>query len=105
MHTKYVVATRAARGALLAPEPPLVFVEELAQLIGKTDTTIRTYSADPRRRDRIPPPIRLPNSRRLCWLREEVYKWIYQRIDGGKKFEKTRGRPKKQRPNPPTGEG
>lgn len=54
----------------------LIFIEELAPMIGKSVTTIRTCSSNQKYHHLIPRPRKLPNSRRLCWTREEVAAWI-----------------------------
>lgn len=53
-----------------------IFIEELALLIGKSVTTIRTCSSNPKYHHLIPRPHKLPNSRRLSWTVEEVQKWM-----------------------------
>ena len=49
--------------------PRTLFIEQLAQLIGKTETTIRTCATNAKYAHLIPRPFKLPNSRRLCWYR------------------------------------
>src|SRR5690348_16301627 len=99
MSHRYIPAQRSVHGVSLAPEPPLIFIEEMAALIGKSITTIRTYAADKRRRHRIPPLHKIQNSRRLAWRRDVVYTWIFGVVDGAPEPGKVRrGRPKKQRP-------
>lgn len=72
--------------AFLAPAAPLVvppadlprilFIEQLANLIGKTETTIRTCATNAKYAHLIPRPFKLPNSRRLCWYERDVLVWI-----------------------------
>lgn len=56
----------------------VVFIEELAILIGKSPTSIRTYATHKKYKTRnlIPPPFKMPNSRRHCWYANEVQAWI-----------------------------
>lgn len=54
----------------------LVFIEELAVMIGKSVTTIRTCSSNQKYHHLIPRPRKLPNSRRLCWTLADVLSWI-----------------------------
>lgn len=56
--------------------PRLIFIEELATLIGKAQTTIRTCATCKKYQHLIPPPFKLPNSRRLCWREQDVIAWI-----------------------------
>ena len=55
-------------------EPKLVGPEYLASLLQKTVATIR---ADAQRRPQsLPPRMRIPDSRKLLWLEEDVMKWL-----------------------------
>lgn len=54
----------------------ILHIEQLAELIGKTPTTIRTFASNPKYQHLIPPAWKLPNSRRLCWLERDVLAWI-----------------------------
>jgi len=55
-------------------EPKLVGPEYLANLLHKTVATIR---ADAQRRPQsLPPRMRIPDSRKLLWLEEDVLKWL-----------------------------
>lgn len=55
-------------------EPKLVGPEYLANLLHKTVATIR---ADAQRRPQsLPPRMRIPDSRKLLWLEEDVMKWL-----------------------------
>ena len=55
-------------------EPKLVGPEYLAALLHKTVATIR---ADAQRRPQsLPPRMRIPDSRKLLWLEEDVLKWL-----------------------------
>lgn len=56
--------------------PDVLKIEELSELIGKTATTIRTCATNAQYAHLIPRPFKLPNSRRLCWYREEVLAWM-----------------------------
>ncbi len=58
--------------------PRVIFIETVAELIGKTPTTIRTFATHRRYKDRnlIPRPFKMPNSRRLCWYEHEVRQWV-----------------------------
>jgi predicted DNA-binding transcriptional regulator AlpA len=55
----------------------VLFIEDLASLIGKTKSTIRTFVS---RRESyqhlIPPPYKLQGSRRLCWRERDVIRWM-----------------------------
>ena len=68
------------RAPSLVESPPantrLVFIEELAVMIGKSVTTIRTCSSNQKYHHLIPRPRKLPNSRRLCWTLADVLSWI-----------------------------
>ena len=56
--------------------PRILFIEQLASLIGKTETTIRTCATNAKYAHLIPRPFKLPNSRRLCWYERDVLEWI-----------------------------
>lgn len=56
--------------------PKILFVEQLSALIGKTKTTIRTCATNAKYAHLIPPPFKMPHSRRLCWYEHEVLQWI-----------------------------
>lgn len=60
----------------LSANVQLVFIEELAVMIGKSVTTIRTCSSNQKYHHLIPRPRKLPNSRRLCWTLADVLSWI-----------------------------
>ncbi|QCZ72247.1 hypothetical protein CAB38_04815 [Xanthomonas citri pv. punicae] len=59
------------------PSLRFLYIEDLAPLIGKTPSTIRTFVS---RRDSyqhlIPPPYKLPGSRRLVWYEDDVAQWL-----------------------------
>lgn len=59
------------------PSLRLLYIEDLAPLIGKTPSTIRTFVS---RRDSyrhlIPPPYKLPGSLRLVWYEDDVAQWL-----------------------------
>ena len=55
--------------------PRILFIEQLASLIGKTETTIRTCATNAKYAHLIPRPFKLPNSRRLCWYERDVLQW------------------------------
>jgi len=54
----------------------ILFIEQLAALIGKRVTTIRTCATNAKYQHLIPQPFKLPHSRRLCWWEHEVLAWI-----------------------------
>ena len=56
--------------------PRTLFIEQLAPLIGKTETTIRTCATNAKYAHLIPRPFKLPHSRRLCWYERDVMAWI-----------------------------
>jgi predicted DNA-binding transcriptional regulator AlpA len=62
--------------------PRVIFIEQLAELIGKTPATIRTFVSKDRYRHLIPEPFKMPHSRRLCWYEHEVVAWIEQNRRG-----------------------
>lgn len=62
--------------------PRVLFVEQLAELIGKTPATIRTFAAKERYKHLIPAPFKMPHSRRLCWYEHEVFAWMEQNRRG-----------------------
>lgn len=57
-------------------EKKLIHVDDVAKLIGKASTTIRTFSTKNGCKHLIPRPFKMPNSRRLCWYEHEVIEWI-----------------------------
>lgn len=58
----------------MTADPKLVGPEYLADLLHKTVATIR---ADAQRRPQsLPPRMRIPDSRKLLWLEEDVLKWL-----------------------------
>lgn len=58
----------------MTTDPKLVGPEHLANLLHKTVATIR---ADAQRRPQsLPPRMRIPDSRKLLWLEEDVLKWL-----------------------------
>ena len=58
----------------MTADPKLVGPEYLADLLHKTVATIR---ADAQRRPQsLPPRMRIPESRKLLWLEEDVLKWL-----------------------------
>lgn len=74
----------------------LLFIEQLSALIGKTPATIRTCATNKKYAHLIPPPFKLPNSRRLCWYQHEVLAWIESSRPATPPPEKRpRGRPTK----------
>lgn len=56
--------------------PRIIFIEQLALIIGKTETTIRTCATNAKYAHLIPRPFKLPHSRRLCWYERDVLEWI-----------------------------
>lgn len=59
------------------PSLRLLYIEDLAALIGKTPSTIRTFvSRCDNYRHLIPPPYKLPGSRRLVWYEDDVAQWL-----------------------------
>ena len=76
--------------------PRILFVEQLAELICKTPTTIRTCATNAKYLHLIPRPWKMPNSRRLCWYEHEVRAWIEsQRPAEPPPPRRPRGRPTK----------
>lgn len=71
----------------------LVTVFQLAQLIGKKETTIRTCasSGDPQRRSLIPKWTKIGNDRRLFFRKEDILAWVGQITSSPPKL----GRPRK----------
>jgi hypothetical protein len=52
-------------------------VEELAKLLHRTPETIRS---DARRRPgTLPPVLRIPKTRKLLWLEEDVVSWMKEK--------------------------
>lgn len=75
----YAPACLAPASPLVVPPadlPRILFIEQLANLIGKTETTIRTCATNAKYAHLIPRPFKLPNSRRLCWYERDVLAWI-----------------------------
>ncbi|WP_426393920.1 helix-turn-helix transcriptional regulator [Ralstonia sp. R-29] len=56
--------------------PEVLRIEDVAALIGKAPTTIRTCATNKKYAHLIPRPFKLPSSRRLCWYRDEVLAWM-----------------------------
>lgn len=80
-----------------SPLRRILFIEELSGLIGKKETTIRTYVSNIRYLNRhlIPQPFKLPNSRRLAWYEDDVLKWLEAATPVGPPVKRRRGRPTK----------
>jgi predicted DNA-binding transcriptional regulator AlpA len=73
----------------------VIFIGDLSNLIGKTETTIRTCATNKKYFHLIPRPFKMPNSRRLCWFQKDVLAWI----SSGTQVSSTnpkRGRPTKK---------
>lgn len=51
-------------------------LDELAETLGKAPNTI--YQDLHRKPDRVPPPLRVPGTRKLLWLRSDVEAWLRQ---------------------------
>jgi len=86
----------------MSTQPPslnalrVLFIEQLATIIGKTPTTIRTCATNPKYLHLIPRPWKMPNSRRLCWYEHEVMEWVEsQRPAPLAPLRRARGRPTK----------
>ena len=56
--------------------PQRIYIERTSALIGKAETTIRTCATNKKYQHLIPPPFKMPNSRRLCWWEHEVLAWM-----------------------------
>lgn len=56
--------------------PRILFIEDLAPIIGKSLTTIRICSSSRLYKHLIPRPFKLTGSRRLCWNEQDVALWI-----------------------------
>lgn len=54
----------------------ILFVEDVARLIGKSVNTIRTCATNKKFEHLIPRPFKLSHSRRLCWFEHDVQQWI-----------------------------
>ena len=54
----------------------ILFIEQVAVLIGKSPTTIRTFATSSKYKHLIPAPFKMPGSRRLCWYEKDVLDWI-----------------------------
>jgi hypothetical protein len=54
----------------------VLVIEDLVPRIHKTATTIRTCASNKKYQHLIPPPWKMPHSRRLCWYEDEVQAWI-----------------------------
>lgn len=53
-----------------------ITIEELAAALGKKTSTI--YQDLHRRPESVPPPLRIPGTRKLLWLRSDVEQWLRQ---------------------------
>lgn len=74
----------------------ILFVEQLSELIGKSATTIRTFSTNEKYKHLIPRPFKMPHSRRLCWYEQDVLTWIASHVPTNPPPKKRpRGRPTK----------
>lgn len=62
----------------LAALPDILRIEDLSRLTGKAATTIRTCATNRKYAHLIPRPFKFPNSRRLCWHKEDVLMWMEQ---------------------------
>jgi hypothetical protein len=58
----------------MAQEPKLLTCSDLARLLHKSKRTIEVDVT--RRPNALPPRLRIPGSRKVLWLEEDVYKWI-----------------------------
>jgi hypothetical protein len=57
--------------------PTLLFSEDIARIAGLNVTTIRFYTGNAERYGHLLPPwFKLPGTRRLAWLSDDVTKWI-----------------------------
>jgi len=80
------------------PAVRTVFIEDVSKMIGKRATTIRTCATNAKFQHLIPTPFKLPNSRRLCWLEDDVVEWINRQREPQEVVGKRpRGRPRKSR--------
>jgi len=68
---------RPSSNAATNGTPRLVLIEQVSAMIGKTPNTIRTCATNKKYQHLIPPPFKLPSSRRLCWFEHEVLAWIH----------------------------
>lgn len=58
-------------------------ITDLARLLNRSPATIATeVTKNP---DKLPPRLRLPGSRRVLWLQEDVEKWINNHRSDNKK--------------------
>lgn len=55
-------------------EPKLLDASDLARLLRKSKRTVEVDVT--RRPSALPPRLRIPGSRKVLWLEEDVYKWI-----------------------------
>lgn len=78
-----------------APVRRVMFIEELSALIGKTETTIRSYATNQIYQHLIPRPFKFPHSRRLAWYAEDVTAWMAAAVPVGEPVKRRRGRPTK----------
>lgn len=51
-------------------------IEELAQLLHRSPTTIASEVT--KAPHKLPPRLRLPGSRKVLWLRTDVFQWIHK---------------------------
>lgn len=75
--------------------PRILFIEDVALLIGKAATTIRTCATNEKYKHLIPRPFKMPNSRRLAWLEEDVLAWLKASTVVSPAVKRKRGRPTK----------
>jgi predicted DNA-binding transcriptional regulator AlpA len=76
--------------------PNTIFIEQLSELIGKTATTIRTCATNQKYFHLIPRPFKMPHSRRLCWLKNDVVAWLESGMVVSPTGQPKRGRPTKK---------
>lgn len=88
MYTQNISVHQAQGGVL--------HIEQVAELIGKAPATIRGCVTSRDKAHRVPPPFKLPGSRRLCWRAADVHAWIAAAAEGvAVSSPRRRGRPRK----------
>lgn len=70
-----------------------IYIERVAELLGISIGSIRTYANNGKHQHRIPPPSRELGRKRLYWLEDEVLSWINTRLTVPLPEHRPRGRP------------
>jgi predicted DNA-binding transcriptional regulator AlpA len=70
---------------------PLLTAEQVANLLGISPATLR--SDVHRNPQAVPPRVRIPGRKRLCWREKDVEAWVDRHVESQKQAAR-RGRPR-----------